>query len=324
VDDGVKAAETIRALLGNLATVAQRMAELRNPYGTGHGKAAKASGLQPRHARLAVGAAGPRWRCSCSRLTKISPPTGHKDAVKLFSHSAAHQGNEMAVAHRHLLGAYRTPRFQYGASVMCEVRGEVIITGLTNARIPWPIAKRPGSRGRSLAVFGDLTDAVRRESVSAICYWWGITAQTVTKWRREMGVGAMTEGTVRLKVASATDSMALAAARERGKAKPVTLSGVGRLRRPVGGNHGRGTSSRPCGRAGRASRTPKKRGRRCARPPVVVGRCPRKRVVPGPRRKRPCSAKSRTNYLRGRRGRKVSAVVKRRQLLRIEKYSPWD
>jgi hypothetical protein len=57
VDDAAKAAGTIKALLGNLATVAQRMAELRNPYGTGHGKAAGARGLQPRHARLAVGAA---------------------------------------------------------------------------------------------------------------------------------------------------------------------------------------------------------------------------------------------------------------------------
>jgi len=62
VDDRVKAVGTIKALLGNLATVAQRMAELRNPYGTGHGKAARANGLQPRHARLAL--------YSCSRRTK--------------------------------------------------------------------------------------------------------------------------------------------------------------------------------------------------------------------------------------------------------------
>lgn len=97
--------------------------------------------------------------------------------------------------------------------------GEYIITGLTSARIPWPIAKRPGSRGRTLAVYGDLAEAVRRESVAAVAYWWGITAQTVTKWRKEMGVWAMTEGTVLLKVTSATISTALAAARERGKGK---------------------------------------------------------------------------------------------------------
>ena len=33
------------------------IAELRNSYGTGHGKDAKSKGLSPRHAKLAVGAA---------------------------------------------------------------------------------------------------------------------------------------------------------------------------------------------------------------------------------------------------------------------------
>jgi hypothetical protein len=57
IDNAAKGAETIKALLGNLATVANRMAELRNPYGTGHGKSATSRGLQLRHARLAAGAA---------------------------------------------------------------------------------------------------------------------------------------------------------------------------------------------------------------------------------------------------------------------------
>jgi hypothetical protein len=57
VTDSVKGAKTVKAILGNLATVAQGLAELRNLYGTGHGKHGKAKGLSPRHARLAVGAA---------------------------------------------------------------------------------------------------------------------------------------------------------------------------------------------------------------------------------------------------------------------------
>jgi len=52
-----KAADTIKRLLINLATIAQGVAELRNPYGTGHGKPADTKGLQSRHAKLAVGAA---------------------------------------------------------------------------------------------------------------------------------------------------------------------------------------------------------------------------------------------------------------------------
>lgn len=56
ISDGAKAAETIKVLLSNLASVAGRMAELRNQYGTGHGKHPRSQGLEPRHARLAVGA----------------------------------------------------------------------------------------------------------------------------------------------------------------------------------------------------------------------------------------------------------------------------
>lgn len=52
-----RAAETVKRLLNNLATIAQGLAELRNPYGTGHGHEGRAKGLKPRHARLAAGAA---------------------------------------------------------------------------------------------------------------------------------------------------------------------------------------------------------------------------------------------------------------------------
>ena len=57
IPDKVKASDTIKRLLSNLATITQGVAELRNHYGTGHGKTAGARGLQTRHAKLAVGAA---------------------------------------------------------------------------------------------------------------------------------------------------------------------------------------------------------------------------------------------------------------------------
>jgi hypothetical protein len=62
-----------------------------------------------------------------------------------------------------LLGKYKTPRFRYGRKVLCEVRGEVTICGLSDAPIPWPIGKRGRSRN-SLIVFKDLSKAIRRES----------------------------------------------------------------------------------------------------------------------------------------------------------------
>ncbi len=57
IPDQVKASEVIKRLLSNLASITQGVAELRNQYGTGHGKHAHSKGLTPRHAKLAVGAA---------------------------------------------------------------------------------------------------------------------------------------------------------------------------------------------------------------------------------------------------------------------------
>lgn len=57
IPDKAKASATIKRLLSNLATITDGIAELRNHYGTGHGKEASAKGLKSRHAKLAVGAA---------------------------------------------------------------------------------------------------------------------------------------------------------------------------------------------------------------------------------------------------------------------------
>lgn len=57
IPEHAKAADTIRNLLSSLTTISSNIAELRNPYGTGHGRGANFQGLQSRHARLAVNAA---------------------------------------------------------------------------------------------------------------------------------------------------------------------------------------------------------------------------------------------------------------------------
>lgn len=54
IPDGAKGAEIIRRVLSNLGQISQGVAELRNLYGTGHGRDSRARGLPPRHARLAV------------------------------------------------------------------------------------------------------------------------------------------------------------------------------------------------------------------------------------------------------------------------------
>lgn len=57
IPNEAKAASSIKQILGSLSAVVQGIAEVRNEYGSGHGKEGKFVGLQPRHAKLAVGAA---------------------------------------------------------------------------------------------------------------------------------------------------------------------------------------------------------------------------------------------------------------------------
>ena len=55
IDENIKGTKSIKQILGSLKAVAQGVAELRNLYGSGHGKPGSYRGLEPRHAQLAVG-----------------------------------------------------------------------------------------------------------------------------------------------------------------------------------------------------------------------------------------------------------------------------
>jgi hypothetical protein len=57
ISNEAKGADTIKLILRNLSALSQYLAELRGLYGSGHGRDGKHKGLEPRHARLAVGAA---------------------------------------------------------------------------------------------------------------------------------------------------------------------------------------------------------------------------------------------------------------------------
>lgn len=57
ISEEAKGSEAIRLILRNLAALTQYLAELRGLYGSGHGRDGGHRGLEPRHARLAVGAA---------------------------------------------------------------------------------------------------------------------------------------------------------------------------------------------------------------------------------------------------------------------------
>ena len=55
IAEDIKGSKSIKQILGNLKAIAQGVAELRNQYGSGHGKSSSYTGLESRHASLAVG-----------------------------------------------------------------------------------------------------------------------------------------------------------------------------------------------------------------------------------------------------------------------------
>jgi hypothetical protein len=92
-------------------------------------------------------------------------------------------------------GPYNIPRYRIGQAVHCERFGDVEIVRTSNGRIPWPIGRRRGSRGRSsLVLYGDLAKAVQRETRVAVCYWWGCSGAAAQAVRRALDVPKMNEG----------------------------------------------------------------------------------------------------------------------------------
>ena len=57
IGETAKGAAEIRDILTSLGRIAHSLVPLRNAYGKGHGRGRSYKGLQPRHARLAIGAA---------------------------------------------------------------------------------------------------------------------------------------------------------------------------------------------------------------------------------------------------------------------------
>jgi hypothetical protein len=162
-----------------------------------------------------------------------------------------------------LLGTYQTPRFRYGQTVFCELRGWVSVAGLSAGPIPWPVGKR--GRGKALVVYADLARAVRRESALAVAHAWGVSAQTVSKWRQALAVPRATEGTSRLHRAYAAEPWARRArerlaASKRGKPRPAHVREA--VRNACLGTHHSAESRRKIGEAHRRQGTrPPKPGR---------------------------------------------------------------
>jgi hypothetical protein len=125
-------------------------------------------------------------------------------------------------------GPYRTPRYCHGSIVACEMQGDVRIVGTSNGRIPWPVATRPGRGGRSFVLYRDLAKAVEREAGSAVAFWWGVRPDTVSRWRKALGVPRSNKGSHALWSANAHKPWAVAA-RKKARAASKTPRALAKL-----------------------------------------------------------------------------------------------
>ena len=92
-------------------------------------------------------------------------------------------------------GKYAKPAFRIGKRANDAILGEVTIIGVTVGKIPWPVFQNRGRK--SLVVYRGLLRALQRESAGAVCYWWGVSPCTVSKWKRLLDIGK-TVGTTKL------------------------------------------------------------------------------------------------------------------------------
>jgi transposase-like protein len=95
---------------------------------------------------------------------------------------------------RLLAGPYTPPSLRRGDRTTCLFRdGDVVITGWSDAPIPWPRCRLYGTHGGGSGILLDeeLARAVRTESAAAVCHWWGVTPGVVWRWRKALGVGLL-------------------------------------------------------------------------------------------------------------------------------------
>lgn len=124
-------------------------------------------------------------------------------AARIFSSlSGLHMEAATDIRSTLLHGPYQAPRTRRGKFLACELRGKVKVGDYSDGPIPWPM--KWGTR--SIILCGDLIDAVKGESVSAIARNWGVSRKVVAKWRRALGVEIYNQGTTWLQHMTAREN----------------------------------------------------------------------------------------------------------------------
>ena len=121
-------------------------------------------------------------------------------------------------------GPYRTPRFKVGSVVQDKVRGRVKIIGVSNGRIPWPVAMN--WTHRSLVVYRGLSRALRLETLQAVAYWWGVSGEQIRILRRALGIPIFTAGTALAQSGTLGPLPSAACCAKRGRTRAARRGGM--------------------------------------------------------------------------------------------------
>ncbi len=101
-----------------------------------------------------------------------------------------------------LFGPYKAPPLKRGDRTWCLYRdASVIVATWSDAPISWPRCYLAEGRARAHGLLVDeaLARAIKHESAAAVMHWWGVSRNTVRRWRGALGVGRLdNEGSRRL------------------------------------------------------------------------------------------------------------------------------
>jgi hypothetical protein len=97
---------------------------------------------------------------------------------------------------RLIAGPDRPPALRVGDRAFCHLRNTaVVVTAISDARLPWPRCRALDSVGGSgLLVDDELVRAIRTEAAIAVAFWWNVPPTSVSRWERLLGVGRYTPG----------------------------------------------------------------------------------------------------------------------------------
>lgn len=132
-------------------------------------------------------------------LGKLNPENAPKlltlDEARLRIEVPRYESKEQEEKVRFVGGPYAPPLVPIGRWLKCELRGELQVSGYTNALIPWPAAT---GHHKQLIVCGDLVRALKTESVLAVAFHFAISRGLVSEYRSRLNIERFTAGSQRL------------------------------------------------------------------------------------------------------------------------------